>query len=79
MTGIALIKTLSYEGFDIQSSACLRETMWYPAYEISQNGEVVFPWREPDIDGRGTDVSACDWGITLTIADIDVGLKRIFT
>jgi hypothetical protein len=78
MADSAVIRRLSYEGFEIQSAACLRGTIWYPEYEISQHGAVVFPWRAPDIDGRGDEGAACDWGITLAIADIDIGLKNIF-
>jgi hypothetical protein len=73
-----IIMTVSYEGFDIQSSANLRETLWYTAYEIAKDGVVVMPWRQPDIDGRGSEEAACEWGITLAIGDIEVGLKKIF-
>lgn len=79
MTSTALIRTVPYDGFEIQASASLRGTMWYPAYKISRNGEVISPWRSPDIDGRGSEDSACDWGVTLAISDIDIGLKEIFS
>lgn len=73
-----LVQATVYEGFNIQSSASLRDSLWYPAYEISKNGEIVSPWRAPDIDGRGSEAAACEWGTELAVADIDIGLKTIF-
>ncbi|MGV7207840.1 hypothetical protein ACLB1G_08290 [Oxalobacteraceae bacterium A2-2] len=78
MVSKPLLRSVSYDGFDIQTAACLRNAMWYPEYEISLAGLVVSPWRAPDIDGRRSEEDACDWAVHLAMADIDIGLKRLF-
>jgi len=78
MVASSRIRSSTHEGFVIQSSAFLREESWYPAYEISWRGDVIAPWRSPDIDGRGTENAACEWAKTLAVNEIEMGFKKIY-
>ncbi|WP_373986970.1 hypothetical protein [Duganella sp. BuS-21] len=69
---------VEYESFIIELNAELRDSQWFPEFQICKGTQVVSPWQAPATLASATKQRAIEAAAASAIADIRGGLATTF-